>query len=212
MLQLHTFCFNPVAENTYLLWDDQTRQALVVDAGMHSAAERSEFARFLEENNLQLTLALQTHMHFDHLFGLPFIHDHYGLSPQFHRLDAPLYQQLPLWLSQVGISMEGTCPELNDYVAHGDVLQWAGVQIEVIHTPGHTPGGVCYHVPQAQLVFTGDTLFAGSVGRTDFPGGDLGQELRSVRHLLQALPDETQVFPGHGPSSTIGDEKHNPYL
>lgn len=211
-MQLKTFCVNPLGENTYLLWDEATREALVVDAGMQSEAEMSRFANFLDQRNLRLTMALQTHLHFDHIFGLPFLHRQYHLTPFSHQADVQLYRQMPAWAAECGLSMTGELPELTQFVKHGDVLSWAGTEIHVIHTPGHTPGGVCYYVPVAKLVFTGDTLFAGCVGRADLPGGDYEQELLSVRNLLQALPDETQVLPGHGPSSTIADEKHNPYL
>lgn len=211
-MQLHTFCFNPLGENTYLVWDEATCDAFVVDAGMQSAQERAHFASFIEAKGLHLTLALQTHTHFDHIFGLPFIRERYGLLPYCHRSDLVIYQQMSAWLDEVGLQVEGEFPPLTDFVAHGDALKWAGTEIQVIHTPGHTPGGVCYYVPSMQLVFTGDTLFAGSVGRADLPGGNYEQEILSVRNLLQALPDETKVLPGHGPSSTIGDEKHNPYL
>lgn len=211
-MHLENFCVNVLGENTYLLWDEATREALVVDAGMQWASEQQHFADFLEARNLRLTMALQTHMHFDHIFALPFLYKKYDITPFSHLADADLYSQMPAWAAEMGIEFDGELPELTQFVKHGDVLTWAGIEIHVFHTPGHTPGGVCYYVPSMQLVFTGDTLFAGSVGRADLPGGNYEQEILSVRNLLQALPDETKVLPGHGPSSTIGDEKHNPYL
>lgn len=207
------FTFNSLGVNCYVLWDEQTREAVIIDSAMQFPEEQKAFARFIEEEQLKPVLALQTHMHFDHIFGVPFVHETYGLTPRSHRADFALYADLPLWLSQFGMRPQGNYPTLQEDLQDGATLHVGNIEIQVLHTPGHTPGGVCFYLPQQQMVFTGDTLFAGSLGRSDLPGGDFEQEIQSIRQRLFTLPGETRVFPGHGPSSTIHHEiATNPYF
>lgn len=207
------FCFNCIEVNCYLIWDDATREAAVIDSAMMYDSERKVFQKFVEDNDLRLVMALQTHMHFDHIFGLPFVHKHYGLQPRCHADDQQLYAELPQWLARMGMTPEEGYPEIGEVLKDNEVIELGSIRIQVLHTPGHTPGGVSFYVPSESLVFTGDTLFAGSLGRTDFPGGNFEQEILSIRNRLFQLPESTKVLPGHGPSSTIGREiQTNPYF
>lgn len=207
------FTFNSLGVNCYVLWDEETREAVIIDSAMQFPEEQKAFARFIEEEQLKPVLALQTHMHFDHIFGVPFVHKTYGLTPRSHRADFKLYADLPLWLSQFGMRPQGNYPTLQEDLQDEARLHVGNIEIKVLHTPGHTPGGVCFYLPEQQMVFTGDTLFAGSLGRSDLPGGDFEQEIQSIRQRLFTLPAETLVFPGHGPSSTIQREiATNPYF
>lgn len=213
MTHFETFTYNVLGVNAYLIWDDETRQAAIIDCAMQFPEERAQFQQFVASHELHLVAALQTHTHFDHIFGVPFIHDTYGLTPLCHKADFSLYAQLPQWMAQFGTKPEGHYPPLQEDIKDNQVLHIGTLDAHALHTPGHTPGGVSFYIPQLEAVFTGDTLFAGSVGRSDFPGGDYEQELQSVRQRLFTLPPQTQVLPGHGPSSTIDREIHtNPYF
>ena len=158
--------------------------------------------------------ALQAHTHFDHIYGLHFVERDYGVRPLFHEADLFLYQRADeTHRLMMGCPFPHPVPEAGGFLHDGQQLELGGQQIEVIHTPGHTPGGVCFYVPSENLLFTGDTLFAESIGRTDLPGGDYEMEISSIRERLLPLPDLTKICCGHGPSTTIIHERHyNPYV
>lgn len=208
---LKTFTFNPVQENTYIFWDVASKEAAIIDAGMWTEAENSKVENFLHAEGLQLKLALQTHMHFDHIFGLKFIHDRYGIGPMCHTEEMGTYQAQPSMAMQFGLDLPSPQPRIARALNDGSTIQLGQLELKVIHTPGHTPGGCCYYCKRAALLFSGDTLFQGSVGRTDFPGGSMAVELSSIKDKLLILPDETVAYPGHGSSTTIGWEKQNNY-
>lgn len=162
-------------------------------------------------HGLKMKYALQTHAHFDHTFGLPFVHRTYGLSPIFHVDEEEIYRQMPRMAAEFGLTIGGGMPPIERLLHNGAELSLGATTIRLIHTPGHTPGSAAFYVPDAGLLFSGDTLFQQSIGRTDLPGGNFEDELDSIRNKLFALPDDTEVLPGHGPSTTIGWEKRNNY-
>lgn len=214
MIKYKRFIVKPIEENCYVLWDDATHEGAVVDSGAWGDMDRKRICDFILAENIVPKYLLQTHMHFDHCLGLGFMADRYGLKPLCHAMDLPVYQTVPMmvkrWLRQ---DITGTLPEVDASLTESSRLNLGGVDIQVLHTPGHTPGGISFYIPAARLVLTGDTLFRMGIGRTDLPGGDIGQELDSIRHKLLTLPSDTAVLPGHGPESTIDDEStHNPYL
>lgn len=204
--------FNPVQENTYLLWDELTLEAAVVDAGAWNRSEEQQLADFVTSHGLHLKYSLQTHMHFDHVFGLPFILREYGLKPVFHVDDADIYRMMPGMMADFGLSVRAEMPPAGKLVNDGFELTLGSSTVRFIHTPGHTPGSSSLYIPDASLLLSGDTLFRGSIGRTDLPGGDARAELDSIRNRLLCLPDDTTVLPGHGPSTTIGWEKLHNYF
>ncbi len=207
MLHHKSFVVNPVGDNCFVLWDDATRECALVDCGAWSSREREEISDFIRAEGMVPKYLLQTHMHFDHCLGLGYMAEQYGLTPLCHALDLPIYHTAPAmvlrWFRQ---DISGTLPEVSTTISEDIRLNLGEAQIQVLHTPGHTPGGVCYYIPSARMVLTGDTLFRGSIGRTDLPGGDIGQEVDSIQQKLFTLPPDTAVLPGHGPNSTIGDE------
>lgn len=207
-MMMHRFEFNHFCENTYLLWDEQTLDAAVLDAGMRTAGEEAEFAGFVKEHHLRLVMALQTHCHFDHIYGLPFLHEKYDLQPRFAKREERLYGLMPAAASSFGAPIHGSLPQGGDCLTEGEVLRVGDIEIQVIFTPGHTPGGVSFYLPRQRAVFTGDTLFRGSMGRTDL-GGDEYEERRSILDRLLTLPSDTVVYPGHGPLTTVDDERIN---
>lgn len=208
-----SFTFNPIQENCYLIWDEQTLEAAIVDCGAWNRQEEQSLAGCIEAHGLKMKYALQTHAHFDHTFGLPFIHRTYGLRPVMHCNESDTYRQMPGMAAQFGLNIGGGMPPIERLMNDGDEVSLGQTAIRFIHTPGHTPGSSSLYIPDAQLLFSGDTLFQGSIGRSDLPGGDFEAELDSIRNKLFRLPEETVVLCGHGPSTTIGEEKlHNYYV
>ena len=207
------FIFNPVGENTYIIWDEETREAAIIDAGMSNNRENTAVSQFITENNLQLKYALQTHMHFDHIWGLSFIKETYGLNPLCHKSEDSIYADVPEMTSMFRLSMNWNLPNIERYIDEGETILLGNTSIKVLFTPGHTPGGLSYYIESAHTIFTGDTLFQGSIGRTDLPGGNLPQELESIKNKIITLPADTIIYSGHGPKSNVGWElKNNPYL
>lgn len=210
---IKAFTFNPVGENTYIIWDEETKEAAIIDAGMSNNRENEMVSQFLAQENLKLKFALQTHMHFDHVWGLSFIKDTYGLKPLCHIADESIYADVPEMTSMFRLSMTWSLPSIERHIDEGETIQLGNTIIKVLHTPGHTPGGLSYYIPSANTIFTGDTLFQGSIGRTDLPGGNLNDEIESIKKKIITLPAETVIYSGHGPKSNVGWElKNNPYL
>lgn len=213
MLHIKGFEFNMFGETTYVVWDDATLDTAIIDAGMSTDAERRAIDTFIADNKLQIKYLLNTHIHLDHTFGVPYIEATYGVKLSASPLDTPLADRieqqavlfhLPIKPSNVTI----------DYPLHeGDEIKLGDCSLKVIEVPGHTPGGLAFYSPLQHFVITGDSLFHSSIGRTDLPGGNHSTLVRAVTDKLLGLPPETTVYPGHGPSTTIGHERrYNPFL
>ena len=211
-MNMKAFQVNELGVNCYLIWDDKSREAALIDCGAQAEYEWDAINIEMKGRNLMLKYALLTHCHFDHIMGLPFIHRTYGLCPIFHELDQRVYDAMPQMAAQFGISMPLPMPAPHRYVKDGDELTLGEETIKIIHTPGHTWGGVCYYAEKSGVLFSGDTLFRGSLGRTDL-GGDMDEELNSIKKRILTLPGETLIYPGHGPSTTAAWEmQNNPYV
>jgi len=192
-----------------VIWNEATRNAVLIDP----TDDPSTFEKFLGEQKLSLKALLLTHAHVDHATGTCEVAKRHGLVPRLNRDDWALFQDLPKWAPSLGI--QANAPDIApESVEDGDVIDIEpGFSLRVLHTPGHTPGQVAYYSEPLGLAVVGDTLFYGSVGRTDLPGGSMEQLSRSIRQKLYTLPDATVVVPGHGPRTTIGHEKrNNPYV
>ena len=196
--------------NCYILRSSAAAKAcLIVDTGLQDG----ELIDFLRRHKLNPTAVVLTHGHADHITGIPALRENYpDIKVYIHKLDAQMLTNQQHNLSALaGVQFSTDPADLT--LEDGDVIEQAGINLKVFHTPGHTPGGICLYSKDEQIVFSGDTLFAGSVGRTDFPGGDMAQLIKGIRAKLCILPDETVVYPGHGPATTIAEEKaHNQYL
>jgi hydroxyacylglutathione hydrolase len=194
------------AENCYLVFDPDHPDTVLVDPG-------DETDRFLAEaraHHRTITAIWLTHAHVDHITGVAPIHQATGAPISLHRADLPLYQRLPEQARWLGIPAS-TPPPPDHFLEDREILRIGGVSVEVRHAPGHTPGHVCFVGPG--VVLAGDVLFAQSIGRTDLPGGDHQALLASIHRELLTLPDETIVYPGHGPPTTVGTERRsNPFL
>jgi glyoxylase-like metal-dependent hydrolase (beta-lactamase superfamily II) len=196
--------------NCYVLRkDDSAKDCLIIDPGL----EAGELIEFLDEQKLNPVAVVLTHGHIDHIAGLAELKSQFGkIKVYIHNLDAEMLTEPSINLSAMSGSAFVTEQE-DVSLKERDVIDLAGVKLLVLHTPGHTPGGISLYSKEACVVFVGDTLFADSIGRTDFPGGSMSQLLNSVREKLFTLPPETQVYPGHGPATTIAAEKaHNPFF
>lgn len=213
-MMIQRFVCNPVEVNCYLIWDEDTKQAAIIDCGPLTDSEQQKIHDSIESQGLHLQYLLQTHMHFDHIFGLPAFAERYQLSPMCHADDIIVYKKMPQMVSQfLGMEIPGILPDVKETLKPNQILPLGNTQIKVLLTPGHTPGGVCFWIEASQVLFSGDTLFRGSVGRTDLPGGDMDQEINSILSQLLTLPKETMVYPGHGPQTNIGWEMtNNPYF
>lgn len=212
-MKVHRFVFNSFGENTYLVWDESSKDAAVIDPGMSNDNERSQFADFVEKNGLNLRHLLNTHMHLDHSIGNCFIEDTYGVATECNVADKPLAESLPGQARMLGMSYTGVGVDIKGDLNDGDVLDVASEPCRVLHVPGHTMGHLAFYFPNSAVVFSGDALFRLSIGRTDLPGGDYASLIQSIDKKLFSLPSDTLVLPGHGPNTTIGFEiENNPYL
>jgi len=185
---------------------------MIVDPGCYTKSEQAELEGFITENNLNPVLLINTHGHIDHILGNAFVHRKYGLTPWLNRLDLDIYQGGERYGAVWGITLE-TPPDPQLGLEHGSQISLGEETFEVLFTPGHTPGEVCFVHTAQEFVIAGDVLFRMSIGRTDLPGGDHPTLIQSIQELLFKLPDSFEVFCGHGPSTTIGFEKlNNPFL
>jgi hydroxyacylglutathione hydrolase len=209
-LQIHTIVSMPFEENTYIAWRADRRDALVFDPGL----EPDAILAFLEERELDVAAILDTHGHADHIAGNEALKERYPHAPLIIGAgDAPMLSDADLNLS-APFGLPIVSPPADRLVKEGDVLEFAGIRLEVLEIPGHSPGHVVFLLRDAPIIiFGGDVLFRGSVGRCDFPGGSMALLESGIRTKLYTLPDDTVVYPGHGPVTKVGHEKRtNPFV
>jgi hydroxyacylglutathione hydrolase len=198
-----------LACNCSVVGDEASGEAVVIDPG--DDVERVQ--EILSKHQLRAKYIIATHAHIDHVGGIEKLKQATGAAVLMHEADLPLYQNLTLQAEWLGIAPPGIVA-VDQFLKEGDALRFGQHKLEVLHTPGHSPGSLSLHLPgEHARIFSGDTLFEGSIGRTDLWGGSMYEILRSIRSRLLIFPDETPVFPGHGPQTTIGQEReHNPFL
>lgn len=210
MLHILRHTFNPFQENTYVVHDGG--EAVLIDPGCWNSAEELELDRSLERAGVRPVRLVLTHAHLDHVLGNAGVERRHGLRPWMHRNDLPLLEAAPRQGHVYGIPCEPS-PEPEGFLEEGDVVALSGGQLEVLFVPGHAPGHIVLYCREQGFVIGGDVLFRESIGRTDLPGGDTDTLLHHIRTKLFTLPDDTVVYPGHGPETTIGHEKRaNPFL
>jgi hydroxyacylglutathione hydrolase len=198
-----------LACNCSILGDETTREAVVIDPG--DEIERVE--EVLNRHQLKVKAIVATHAHIDHVGGIEKLHRATGAPVYMHQADLPLYENIAMQAAWLGVETPGTVT-LAQFLKDGDVVRAGNLTLNVLWTPGHSPGSLSLYLPgAAERIFSGDTLFKESIGRTDLWGGDTRQILRSIKNNLLGFPDKTPVFPGHGPATTIGEERErNPFL
>lgn len=212
-MKVRTFVCNMLHENCYLVYDEVSREAAVIDPGFYWNEEQRSFSKFVEENDLHIRYLLCTHLHFDHIFGTTFIEDTYDVRLSASLDDSAWITNFAQSVARFGIQ-PNTMPRPVGHPLHdGDILMLGDKSLKCIATPGHSAGGMCFYAPESNMLFAGDTLFQGSIGRTDFADGNYAQLISSIQKQLLILPPNTIVYPGHGDPTSIEDEaKYNPYL
>ena len=211
-MRLKKFVFSPFQENTYVIWDEITRETYIIDPGCFNSNEEEILRQYVESNNLSVTYLINTHCHIDHVFGNAFVLEKW--KPEFiaPEKDVPLLKMVVEQGKQFAIEVKPS-PDPNEFITEDMVLNLNGTELRFLFTPGHTPGEYSIYIPDENLCITGDVLFRGSIGRTDLWGGDFETLMHSIKTKLLVLPDSTTIYPGHGESSTILQEKtHNSFL
>ena len=211
MLKQKSFVFNLFSENTYIIYLE-TGEAAIIDPGCSDAAENRKLADFIKSNALKPILLLNTHAHIDHVLGNDFVHREYGLLPQLHHDDLQLLEALVYSATFYGVNATAS-PKPEVFLKDGDIVKLGNAELKVLFAPGHSPGSVCFYSAEDKIVWGGDVLFRGSIGRTDLPGGDFDTLANSIHTKLFTLPDDVTVYSGHGEATTIGyEKKHNPFV
>jgi hydroxyacylglutathione hydrolase len=209
-MQIRSFVFNAFQENTFLLYDE-TKECVVIDPGCYEPEEKNELKEFIQDNGLTVKMLLNTHCHIDHVLGNYFVKDHYKVNLHLHKIEEPILRAVSSYASNYGIfKYEAATPDA--YIQENDVISFGNQTLKVLFTPGHSPGHVVFYHKESNSVIGGDVLFYNSIGRTDLAGGNFDTLIDSIHKKLFTLPDETIVYPGHGPETSIGFEKKtNPF-
>lgn len=211
-MTIKIFTFNPFQENTYLIYDDN-KNAAIIDAGCMTEIEKNTLSKFISDQELQVKRILNTHLHIDHQFGNRYVSEKYDLKPEAAKEDEFLLERIAEQSKMFGLPAQEKPQEIGSYIEDNQEIKIGDISLKAIHAPGHSPGSMCLYAEKEGVLFAGDVLFHGSIGRTDLPQGDYATLIRSITNRLLVLPDETVVYCGHGPATTIGNEKiNNPYL
>ncbi len=211
MLSVNRFIFNPVQENTYVLFNEKDA-CIIIDPGCYFGNERRTLEESIHEQVLSPKFLLNTHCHLDHIFGNKFIHDQYNLLLHVHEKEKIILDTAPAMGLQWNMPFENYRGDLI-FLNEGDSIKLDDDELKVLFTPGHSPGSISFYCEAQNFVIGGDVLFRLSIGRTDLPGGDFDTLINSIRTRLFILPDDTVVYPGHGEPTTIGfEKKNNPFL
>jgi hydroxyacylglutathione hydrolase len=211
MLIVKSFTFSPVQENTYVLVNEQ-KQCCIIDPGCYFPAERDELKTGIEKAGLTPVLLLNTHCHLDHVFGNKFVHDTWGLDLHIHEKEKPVLEFAPLSGERWQLPFDNYEGPLV-YLKEGNFIKIGEDALEIRFTPGHSPGSISFYSAESGFIIGGDVLFNRSIGRTDLPGGSMETLIESIRTQFFTLPDETKVYSGHGPVTTVGYERgNNPFV
>ena len=211
-MKIKNFTFNPFMENTYVVWDE-SNEAAIIDCGCLYENEERQLKQFVDDNNLTVKYLVNTHLHLDHQFGNCFAAQTFGVLPKAHKDDEKMIANLKSQAMIFGVPVQVEPQNLGGYLDEKDKICFGNTILQIIHVPGHSAGHLCFYNEKEKALFSGDVLFAGSIGRTDLPGGNFEQLISGIKEKLLNLPDETVVFCGHGENTTIKNEKlHNPFL
>ena len=211
-MKVEKFIMNEWQENCFVLYDE-TKEAVIIDCGAHSKREFEHLRYYINRMGLKPVAHLCTHLHLDHVFGSQMVLDEWGLAPTAGAADAFFIEKWDALVAMFGMPGESQPPMPGNYLSDGQIFRFGNTELKVFETPGHSPGSLCYYCAADKALFAGDVLFRYGVGRSDLPGGDGQQLYNSISSKLFTLPDDTKVYSGHGPETTIGDEKFgNPYM
>jgi len=208
---IKNFVFNPFQENTYVI-SDESKKCIIIDAGCLFPYEKEELYNYIKNNDLKVERIINTHLHLDHCFGNPFVLATFNCDIEAHINDEPLCNRMAVQAQMFGIDYKEKQPSIK-YIQENDIITVGCISLKVIHVPGHSQGSLAFYCENGNVLFSGDTLFYGSIGRTDLAGGNYEDLIRSITKKLLILPDETDVLCGHGPHTNIKFEKeNNPFL
>lgn len=210
MIQIQKFTFNPFSENTYLVYDE-TREGVVIDPGCYEKAEKDTLANFIDSNKIKIKYLLNTHCHIDHVLGNDFIKEKYNVPLLIHKNDEPVLRSVKAYAPSYGFNLYREALA-DGYLAEGDTVSFGNIILDILFLPGHAPGHIGFYHKESNSLVSGDVLFEQSIGRTDLPGGDFNTLIKSIHQKIFTLPDEVIVYPGHGDTTTVGEEKiSNPF-
>lgn len=211
MIQLHQFVFNDFSENTYVLWDE-TNECVIIDPGCYYEREREDLKKFIEGKKLKPVLLLNTHCHIDHIFGNKWVKKNFRVPFYIHHDDLFLLNLTVDTGLLYGLHIEES-PEPDRYIIEGETISFGDTTLKVFEAPGHSPGSICFYNEKDKILISGDVLFQRSIGRFDLPGGDYDILMQSILNKLLVLPEDVKVYSGHGPVTTIREEKQfNPFV
>ena len=212
MLKLKVFTFNMFSENTIVIWDDITNEAAVIDPGTSDVEEENMLSEFISSSGLKIKFLINTHCHIDHILGCRFVKEKYNPIYYLPEKDLPLLENANEQAKLFDIQID-KLPKPDEFITEQTELFLGKLKLQFLFTPGHTPGEYSIYIESEKVCITGDVLFNNGVGRTDLWGGDYNTLINSIESKLMKLPDETEIYPGHGEKSTIGNErKYNPFL
>lgn len=211
MLQIKSFEFSPIQENTYILYNE-FNECIIIDPGCYFDEEKETLSGFIDDAGLEPKMLINTHCHLDHVFGNKYVAEKYGLTLQIHEGEKKVLDFAPASGLMYNMPFDNYSGDFK-YLKEGDVIRLGKDELKVLFTPGHSPASISFYSERDSFVISGDVLFYRSIGRTDLPGGDFDTLVKSIRTQLFVLPAETKVYSGHGPVTTISDEKReNPFL
>ena len=205
MITIQSFTFNPFEENMYVLFDE-TREAVIIDPGCYTREEQNELSAFIQGQGLKPVKLLNTHAHLDHILGNNYVAGKYNIPLEMHEEDLELLRSAPVYGQIWGISPEPS-PDPSAFLKEGDTVKFGNSTLDILFTPGHCPGSITFHSVKEKFAIAGDVLFYESIGRTDLPGGNTETLFRSIREKIFMLSEDTQIYPGHGPVTSVGHEK-----
>ena len=211
-MKIKKFTFNPFSENTFIVYDD-TKECIIIDPGCYEKNERKELEKYISDNNLKPIMLINTHCHIDHVFGNQFVCKRWGLDLQINKLDLDILKNNVELAQLYGFENYEISPMPKKFLNENDKINFGNSTLTIILTPGHSPGHISLYSSKEKIIISGDVLFNNGIGRTDLPGGNYDTLIKSIKEKLLVLEDETIVFCGHGPSTTIRKEKlNNPFL
>jgi len=211
-MKIEVFAFNPIQENTFVVYDENSGECAIIDPGCINNKEFEILKGFISANDLKPVKLVNTHCHFDHILGVERCRAEWNLAWEAHPADAFLVSNAQAQAAMFGVNI-APIQSAETALADGSEIKVGNAVLKVIHVPGHSPGSICLYENESQFLLAGDVLFRGSIGRTDLPQGDYDTLINGIKEKLFVLPDDVKVYPGHGPSTSIGFEKaNNPFL
>lgn len=203
------FTFNVLQVNTYVLTDEDTHEAIVIDPGCYTPEEREAFKAYINDNGITIKRVVDTHLHFDHIYGQRFVEETFGVAAEACKKDITFLNHYQDLLVMFNMPMDDEALPLKGYLVDGDIIEVGNIKLNVLQVPGHSPGGLVFYCEKEHCAFVGDTILEGGIGRTDMHRGNYETLIQNIKEKLLVLPDETMLYSGHGTPSTIGYEKAN---